>query len=208
MAILPLALVLTACASPSQPSAQDKEVAGLRAQQQDTEKAALDAAARRSCLDTPTMVELEGLPDEALACLGSGPDRAVNSGDGRATVINLWASWCAPCVEEMPLLERTATRYEDQVRFIGIDTQDKPASAAGLLVSTGVTYDQYEDPQGVVRNDVRAFGLPVTLVFDASGREVARKLGQVDQEWLDESLQAASATPDPSSGEQPGSSGG
>ena len=93
----------------------------------------------------------------------------MNAGDGRPTVVNLWASWCAPCVREMPLLQGTADRAGDAVRFVGVDIEDEEASAASLLEATGVRYDQYADPEGDVRSAVRAVGLPVTLVFDARG---------------------------------------
>ena len=99
----------------------------------------------------------------------------------------------------MPLLQRTSDRAGAGVRFVGIDIQDEPASAASLLDATGVSYDQYDDPDGEVRNAVRAVGLPVTLVFDAQGREVARRFGEIKGGWLDDALQKAGAAMAPSS---------
>lgn len=98
----------------------------------------------------------------------------------------------------MPLLQRTSERAGAAVRFVGIDIQDEPASAASLLEATGVRYDQYDDPDGEVRSAVRAVGLPVTLVFDAQGREVARRFGEVTGDWLDDALQEAGAAMTPS----------
>lgn len=152
---------------------------------------ALATLAARSCPQAPAASTLEGLPDEPLACLGTGPARAPSSGDGHPTVVNLWASWCLPCVEEMPLLQRTAERAGAGARFVGVDTEDTRDSAAALLEATGVGYEQYDDPQAVVRDALRAVGLPVTVVFDARGREVARKVGATDAAWLEQALAEA-----------------
>lgn len=188
-------LAVTACAPAAAPRAApdaaptvDAQLQGL---QQDLERAAEAGLSARTCPDPPEGPALAGLPDGRLACLGTGPAAAATDGDGRPTVVNLWASWCAPCVREMPLLQQTAQRAGDAARFVGIDTLDNRASGAGLLDATGVTYTQYDDPDGTVKSAVRAFGLPVTLVFDASGREVARRFGEVKGTWLDDALAEA-----------------
>lgn len=187
-----LAAFLTGCsaAAPSSDAPDDVQTQ-LRAQQQALEAKALRGLDGRTCADLPAPVRLTGLASTELACLGTGPARDITAGDGRPTVVNLWASWCAPCVREMPLLQATAERAGDAVRFVGIDTQDEPASAAGLLAETGVRYDQYDDPDGKIRSAVRAVGLPVTLVYDAQGREVARRFGEIRGSWLDDALRTA-----------------
>ena len=182
-------LLLAGCAGGG--AGRDVEAAG-RAQQLSNE--ALRALVGRTCANPAERAALAGLPNLALACLGTGPSRAVSAGDGRPTVVNLWASWCAPCVREMPLLQRTADRVGTGVRFVGIDVQDEPASAASLLQATGVRYDQYADPDGEVKRSVRAVGLPVTLVFDPRGRQVARRFGEIRGTWRDEALRKAGAT--------------
>lgn len=197
-----LGLLLAGCSTAGAAPAGGDISADLQAQQQELTAQALRTLEERTCADLPTVTEFAGLPSHPLDCLGVGPAWPVNTGDGRPTVVNLWASWCAPCVREMPLLQRTADRAGDGVRFVGIDVQDEDASAAGLLAATGVRYDQYADPKGDVRSAVRAVGLPVTLVFDAQGREVARRLGEVEAGWLEDALRetgAALAPPSPSS---------
>jgi cytochrome c biogenesis protein CcmG/thiol:disulfide interchange protein DsbE len=195
-----LCLLLMSCSSDSTGDATARSVDGqLKAQQRALTEQALRSLDGRSCARLPRRSSLAGMPDLMLACLGTGPARSPAAGDGRPTVVNLWASWCAPCVREMPLLQRTSERAGEAVRFVGIDIQDEPASAASLLEATGVRYDQYDDPDGDVRSAVRAVGLPVTLVFDAKGREVARRFGEIKGDWLDEALRKAGATPAPAS---------
>lgn len=188
-----LCVLLSACSAGAEGDAASVD-SRLQAQQRALSEQALRSLEGRSCASLPKRVTLAGLPDVPLTCLGVGPARAVDAGDGRPTVVNLWASWCAPCVREMPLLQRTSDRAGDAVRFVGIDIQDEPASAASLLEATGVSYDQYDDPDGEVRSAVRAVGLPVTLVFDAQGREVARRFGEIKGSWLDDALRKAGAT--------------
>ena len=186
-----LGLLLAACTPGGIDTAADRADVAARAQQEALSAQALRSLEGRTCADLPERVRLGSLPDLTLACLGTGPARAVSAGDGRPTVVNLWASWCAPCVREMPLLQGTADRAGAAVRFVGVDVQDEPDSAAGLLEFTKVNYDQYADPDGEVRSALRAVGLPVTVVFDAQGREVARRLGEIKGSWLDDALRDA-----------------
>lgn len=190
-------LLVAACSTDPAAGRDDDVTTALAAQQEKLSTQALRTLDSRSCETLPEVTTFRELPGVELACLGTGPGRPVNAGDGRPTVVNLWASWCPPCIREMPLLQDTAQRSDSAVRFVGIATEDEPASAAALLDATGVSYDQYDDPDGEVRSAVRAFGLPVTLVYDAEGREVGRRLGEIEGSWLDDTLRRAGATLSP-----------
>lgn len=194
MSLLLLSMLLAACSTGESAAPVDDISAALQAQQEQLAAQALSSLDARTCAVLPEVATFPDLPATTLDCLGKGPARSVNAGDGRPTVVNLWASWCAPCVREMPLLQRVADRAGDDVRFVGVDIEDEDASAAGLLQATGVRYDQYADPDGDVRRAVRAVGLPVTLVFDAQGREVDRRVGEVTGTWLEDALARAGAT--------------
>lgn len=89
-----------------------------------------------------------GLPEVTLPCLGGGDDVDV-AGLRGPLVINLWASWCGPCVKEMPVLARFHERYGDRVGVLGIDYQDpQTGPALELAKRSGVTYPLLADPQG------------------------------------------------------------
>lgn len=192
-ALLPcLMLALSGCSSGA--AAPTVHNDGSRAAQLEQEQLAARALAgldRRVCDAGVGLTVLEKLPRKPLPCLGTGPARAPSAGDGRPTLVNLWASWCRPCLEEMPLLQRAAATSGTRVRFVGIDTEDERDSAAGMLDATGVTYEQYADPGAIVRAATRAPGLPATLVFDARGRLVAKRIGKVDAAWLRTALASA-----------------
>jgi len=201
--VLATVVVLTAsaCAGATSSAAPtDASAPAQRAQSPD----APAGLAQRSCPTLPDGPRLDALPDDVLACLGDGAARAADRGDDRPTVVNLWASWCAPCVREMPALQELFQRNNGAVRFVGIDTEDARDSAAGLLEFTGVTYEQRDDPDAVVRAALRAPGLPVTLVYAAGGREVARRFGEVDARWLQDALiQAGAPGTQPAAGPAP-----
>lgn len=126
----------------------------------------------------------ERLPEVNLPCLTE--DRSVDlarlSG-GRPLVINLWASWCGPCRDEMPRLVE-ASRERDDVRFLGINTQDDPEFAAAFLAGTGVRYPQLVDIDGAVLDSTRVPGLPVTLGVDPDGNVVGRVIGEASEKEL------------------------
>ncbi|MGZ5400241.1 MAG: TlpA disulfide reductase family protein [Nocardioides sp.] len=119
-----------------------------------------------------------GLPEVTLPCLGGGDDVDLSALRG-PMVVNLWASWCGPCREEMPILQAFHERYGDQVPVLGIDYQDQQVTGAMELVSeTGVTYPLLADPQSALDGATpfpRMQGLPFLAFVDADGRVVHRE---------------------------------
>ena len=122
------------------------------------------------------------LPRLALPCLNERR-RVDVSQLGGPMVVNLWASWCGPCRKEMPRLA-AAARRNPEVRFVGINTQDRPEAAADFLARTGVTYPQLVDIDGLVLADTRIPGLPVTLTLDSDGEVTDRVIGELSSEEL------------------------
>ena len=125
-----------------------------------------------------------GLPDLSLPCLGEGPDVSLSHLAGRPTLINLWASWCGPCREEMPLLQDAFEQHGEQIRFLGIVTRDKPSVARDFASTVGAKYPHAVDTAGALLDTLGVPGLPVTLAVDANGRIVAKKIGQMDASAL------------------------
>lgn len=90
---------------------------------------------------------------------------------GHATVLNFWASWCAPCREEAPLLEGLAREYRDRgLVVVGVDTQDLEAPARAFLARYGLTYLNLRDPDGSIGRLFGTTGVPETFFVDAQGR--------------------------------------
>jgi thiol-disulfide isomerase/thioredoxin len=93
---------------------------------------------------------------------------------GQPTLINVWASWCAPCRKELPLLERAHHEFGDRVRFLGINAGDPDASVAiALLDELGITFPQVTDSSMQTRGKLGyGGGLPLTIFVDAQGRMI------------------------------------
>ncbi len=99
-------------------------------------------------------------------------DATLSTADhaGEVLVLNVWASWCAPCEEEMPELVRVAERYENRgVTFLGINHTDQLASARTFARRYRVPYDSFHDDAGRFAAKLGYLGLPDTYVVDAGG---------------------------------------
>ena len=124
------------------------------------------------------------LPQVTLAGFGSRPEVALATYRGRPLVVNLWATWCAPCVEEMPAFQRVAATVGNRVAFLGVDVQDPPSRAQAFVQRLGITYDLAIDPERQFAEAVGAYGMPTTLLVDPHGTIVYRKTGPLTAEDL------------------------
>ncbi|MCX8528170.1 MAG: TlpA disulfide reductase family protein [Candidatus Nanopelagicales bacterium] len=108
---------------------------------------------------------------------------------GDVVVMNVWASWCAPCRAEAPALAEVATRMAAKgVTFVGIDTRDSTATAQSFVDKFQVPYPSIVDPDGQVQllfgDSLPPQAIPSTVVIDRQGRVAARALGRVDAATL------------------------
>lgn len=118
------------------------------------------------------------------------PGTAVTLPEGRPVIVNFLASWCGPCREELPELEKVA----GTVAVVGVDVADNREKAVDLLDDTGVTFPVAYDPQREVATRYRLTGMPTTVFVDGRGQVVGRVHGPVTaatlRRWADH-LQAA-----------------
>lgn len=127
---------------------------------------------------------------EALELSGvtlTGEELAVSDFLGQIVVINVWASWCAPCRQEAPELK--AFNIENpEVQILGINTRDNNPAARAFEEFFGITYPSIVDPDGskqlVFRDSLPMSAIPTTIVLDKSGRPSARILGAVTRSLL------------------------
>ena len=122
----------------------------------------------------------DGLPDVTLPCLGDGPAVRLAGLRGTPTVVNVWASWCGPCREELSLFADVAGSAGSGLRVLGIDATDDPPSALSLLADAGVHYPSVRDDSGSTKAPMRwGSGLPVTYFVDADGRIAFERHGAI-----------------------------
>ena len=121
----------------------------------------------------------DGLPDRTLPCLGGGRDVRLAGLDG-PLVVNVWASYCAPCRDELPVLQQLHEAAGDRLTVIGVDYDDtSPGAALQLAADSGVTYSSVADPASDLRADLEVIALPQTVFVDASGQIVATERRQI-----------------------------
>jgi thiol-disulfide isomerase/thioredoxin len=107
---------------------------------------------------------------------------------GNPVLLNLWATWCAPCVKELPTLDRLAERYEHDGQFAVItvsqDMGPQPSVAAFLTKLKLTRLSSFHDPKMALSGALGAEVLPTSILYDAQGREVWRYVGDLD--WTGE----------------------
>jgi thiol-disulfide isomerase/thioredoxin len=102
---------------------------------------------------------------------------------GYPAVVNVWASWCIPCRQEFPVLQKLSARYGKQVAFLGVNAEDSSDAATTFLEEEPVPYPSYTDPDKEILTSLGAFGgLPDTAFYDESGKLVNLKQGPYSDE--------------------------
>jgi len=113
---------------------------------------------------------LAALHRQANALLpAEGFEAGLRALRGHPIVVNVWAAWCGPCRQELPVFQRASLDWGTRVGFLGIDLRDSRASAARLLREIPLTYPSFEDPHGTIAARYRLVGTPDTIFYDASG---------------------------------------
>jgi len=128
----------------------------------------------------------EGIPPVELVSLTDGEATSTDEllGTGTPTVVNVWASWCVPCIAEMPAFEEVSQAVDGRVAVIGV-TDDRDVDAArDLAERTGVTYPLYRDDQRTMLPALQVTGLPATLFVNGDGTVAERHSGALDADEL------------------------
>lgn len=123
---------------------------------------------------------------------------------GEAVVLNVWASWCAPCRAEAPALAALAEEFDGRgVQFAGLDTRDSDVSARAFVERFGIPYPNVIDRDGRLQllfsDTLPPQAIPSTLVIDPQGRVAARALGKVSESSLRGIIEQLAPSSTPSS---------
>jgi len=111
----------------------------------------------------------------------TGEPKSLSAFRGKPLIINMWASYCSPCLQEIGSLERLAKRYGKQFNVIGISIDDYPERAQAFLAKAKTTFPHFIDQNLTVEHMLGANRIPLTVLVDAQGRVLYKVYGI--REW-------------------------
>ena len=148
-----------------------------------TRGVAPDAATDDAILPCPDQADVtvkgdQVLPPLALDCLGGG---TLNLGraPGVPTVVNLWASWCTPCRDELPLMQQLSDDAGGKVQVLGVVSKDGVDQATSFASDAGATFPSAFDGDGELMTQLGLNALPYTYFLDAQGAITYTQVGPV-----------------------------
>nr|WP_231747876.1 TlpA disulfide reductase family protein [Auraticoccus cholistanensis] len=133
--------------------------------------------------------EREPAPDITGPVVGGGEPVSLADHRGEVVVLNVWASWCAPCRAEARDLVEAAAQTGGTAQFIGLNAkEDNPSAEEAYLRAFEVSYPSLDDPTGELQlrfaDNLPPAAIPSTLVIDREGRVAARVLGTISAATL------------------------
>jgi cytochrome c biogenesis protein CcmG/thiol:disulfide interchange protein DsbE len=142
----------------------------------------LDSAmAKGERVDPPT--------ERSLPVLGGGGSRSLADYKGKVVLVNVWASWCTPCRDELPLIEQAhKTLAARGGTVLGIDVKENSGAALKAAQKFGLSYPNLRDRDGDFVREWGQTGYPETYVIDRHGKVAAVRRLPVTQQWLDKTL--------------------
>jgi cytochrome c biogenesis protein CcmG, thiol:disulfide interchange protein DsbE len=124
-------------------------------------------------------------PALPLRALDTGAPRSLADYRGKVVLLNVWASWCTPCRDESPLLERWQQRIKPLGgTVVGVDTLDVKSDALSFIKHYKLTYPQLDDRDGTSIKKLGTQQYPESFVVDKQGRITALQRGPIDDQWM------------------------
>ena len=131
----------------------------------------------------------EAAPTAPLAQLGGGGTESLADYRGRWVLVNFWASWCLPCREEAPALERFQQEHGGpKFTVLGIDSRDLTSDGVAFVEQYGLSYPQLRDGDGDAARDYGTTGVPENFLVDPRGKVRLLVRGPISEEYLREEV--------------------
>lgn len=125
----------------------------------------------------------EPFPVATLPTLPEGGEGSIEDFRGQWMLVNVWASWCGPCKEESPALDRFEEANRDRITVVGIDTKDLNGDALAFLREFSIEYPQFRDASGdYTDGELKTTGVPESFLIDPEGNLVAHYPGPFKDE--------------------------
>ena len=136
-----------------------------------------------------TLAVGDPIPTTELPVLGGEESGSLADQRGRWALVNVWASWCVPCREEAPALQRFYERHRGQgFEIVGIDTQEPAEDGLEFVDEFGLTYPQLHDGPGEFADELKTTGVPENFLVDPDGEVALLRPGPVTETYLDDEI--------------------
>ncbi|QBF30422.1 TlpA disulfide reductase family protein [Thalassococcus sp. S3] len=129
--------------------------------------------------------------DAAYVLADGAGEASLADHRGKYVLLNFWATWCAPCRKEMPMLSELQTEFGgDTFEVLTLATgRNSPAGIVKFFEETGIdNLPRHQDPKQAIAREMGVFGLPITVILNPDGEEIARLRGDAD--WASDSAKA------------------
>ena len=136
-----------------------------------------------------TLAVGDPIPTTELPVLGGETSGSLADQRGRWALVNVWASWCVPCREEAPALQRFYERHGgERFEIVGIDTQEPAEDGLEFVDEFGLTYPQLHDGPGEFADELKTTGVPENFLVDPDGNVALLRPGPVTEAYLDQEV--------------------
>lgn len=140
------------------------------------------ASGGTGCKPSGPPVEGDIAPEFVLTS-STGATRKLSNYRGKVVLVNLWATWCPPCIAEMPILDQLAIDYADKgLVVIGVAGDEDPQAVQDFLAKSPVKFEVLLDPNGAIGTQYGITGYPETFFVDRQGRLRDKIIGPVPHE--------------------------
>lgn len=139
---------------------------------------------------TTTAQASQAAPDFSFTYL-DGTKSSLSELRGKPVFLNFWATWCPPCVGEMPHFNSVYPRYKDKINFLAISLDDSMQEASAFMQQKGYNFPAGYGNVNDIAGKYEIQGIPTSLLLDANGNVIASKVGAMTEAELEAFLQKA-----------------
>ena len=136
------------------------------------------------CKKEEAVVEVGSPAPDFTATLLDGSSFRLSKQQGKAVLLNFWATWCGPCVSEMPAFTRLVEAYGERLSLLAVNCGEDADTVARFLAETGYTFPIALDPEGEIGALYPTDGIPYTLIIAPDGSITAIQIGAGDADTM------------------------